>query len=117
MFQKATLSRNTAPRHFGLPWSATDSVIPQGEGTIEWLHSRLDTTRLNNDNAIQVSSHGKQWRFNPAADVLLRHLSESGPVLMSQFFGRFQGDFEREQMRELLGFLVDAGMIAITPVE
>jgi hypothetical protein len=99
---------------FGLPWSATDRVIPHSNGHIELIGTRpLDSSWVNGDESVETTSDGVFMRFDKAAGPLISHLYEKGKTSVDEFLNRFRDMFEAEELMSFLRYLAEGGVISV----
>lgn len=68
------LDAKSRPRAvFGLPWTASEAMLPEGDFRVRWASSRTTPVALNGH--VTVAANGRQWRFAPAAAPLLQQLT------------------------------------------
>jgi ribosomal protein L16 Arg81 hydroxylase len=101
----------------GLPWTATDSVLPVGDGhAIVLLAPRALTMRhLPELGQIEILYSGRTWKFDRDLDPLFASLDDSGRLSMGDFYAQWSDRFTREQLAAFLVDLVKAGIIELRP--
>jgi hypothetical protein len=65
-------------------------------------------------DTISLSVAGKELTFNDATLPLFDCLSECAPLSIGDFFDRFKGEFQHEQLVDFLSDLVKHGVLVIS---
>jgi ribosomal protein L16 Arg81 hydroxylase len=102
---------------FGLPWSATESVLPPSlEGTIHVTapHGLRPYPSADADDSVQLYAEGKPvltFRRNvmPLCDFLMAH----SPISLAEFIRQFESQFDGTLLLGLLRELAVSGLIVI----
>jgi len=96
---------------FGLPWSATDEVIPRHESVqVHWTGSRV-TGLEEKDGVIVLPILGRRWRFAAAARPILDRLIQSFDCT-SEELEDISG-LDRDVVRAFLRELAASGLVTV----
>ncbi len=96
---------------FGLPWSATDEVIPRHESVhVHWTGSRLVALE-ENDGVLVLPALGRRWRFAPAARPILEQLIQNVDCSSEEL--EDISDLDRGVVREFLRELAASGLVTV----
>jgi hypothetical protein len=100
---------------FGLPWSATVDVLPEYE---DWVVTVLAPRGLeverDEGTNVKVTFLGKELTFNEITAPLFECLREDVSMTLSDFYRKFEGEFQREQLVDFLSDLVKHGVIVLS---
>lgn len=105
-----TDARAAARPHFGLPWTATPSVLsPQGdEARYRWTPVRM--TQTFTANSIKIECHNGKWNFALAAAPILTMLQDREAHSLSELSAAAPA-LAAETVRLFVKELADAGLI------
>lgn len=96
---------------FGLPWSATDEVIPGYDNVhVHWTSSRL-AAMDESEGVIVVPALGRKWRFAAAAGPILDRLIHTVDCTSQELEGI--SGLDRSVVRSFLRELAASGLVTV----
>jgi len=70
------MDAKTRPRpHLGLPWTATEKLLPAGGWRVKWTGSRDVRLQSTVPGEIAIHTNGRRWKFSETARALLTVLT------------------------------------------
>jgi hypothetical protein len=108
------LNDHAAPRtHISFPFCAT-GALPDSDDLVVWPVSprNLHIGHLG-DGLIEVRQDGQSYRFRAEAVPLLECIQNGTPVVIREFYRRFDGLFPRLELQQFLTDLLNQGLICI----
>ncbi len=101
----------SAPQQHGsnIPWSASAS----GDQSIAILAPRKIRIKRADDSTIVLVAMGKRLAFPEEAASMLHYLADRAPVRVSEFYKTFEGEFDPDELSDLLSALSKNGIIGL----
>jgi hypothetical protein len=94
-----------------LPWSATPSIVPEGDFRVRWSGARAARVSADGEGTVSVEALGRRWRFATDARPLLEAL------VIGEEFGTEQliaaAGLDARIVRALLRELAAEGLVAV----
>jgi hypothetical protein len=109
----AHLDAHSAARpHFGLPWSATDDVLPPGTWRAQWSGNRPVNIEATGDE-LTLPAFGRRWKFAAAARPLLELLVSGRECTEDDFRTAANGSLSSGVVREFVRELAANGLVVV----
>jgi Cupin superfamily protein len=109
----AHLDAHSAARtHFGLPWSATDDVLPPGTWRAQWSgHRRAKIEAIGDE--LTLTAFGRRWKFVAAARPLLDLVVSGRECTEDDFRKAANGSLTSRVVREFIRELAANGLVVV----
>ena len=105
-------ARSVARPHFGLPWSATEAVLPCGPWRVKWNGNRPVHIEATGDE-LTIAAFGRKWRFVVAARPLLELVVSGRECTEDDLARAAKGSFDSRVLREFVRELGANGLVVI----
>jgi hypothetical protein len=104
------LDANSRPRaRFGLPWTATESMLPERDFRVRWAASRATPLAMNGQ--ITLSASGRRWSFATPAAPLLELLVSGRECTLADL--ESTAPLDAATIREFLRELISNGLVVL----
>lgn len=112
--QRFTGKAATRP-FFGLPWSATPRGVPDtGHGSyLICLASPFGLEGFKDEKKIELRFDREVFNFDPSMLPVFQSLETDAPYSIAEFFQRFSSQFERGELEQFLGRLINIGIVVV----
>jgi hypothetical protein len=102
------------PRAYaGLPWSATQDVLPDASGALVRLAAPRPLNLRVEDGIVEFTARKKRWRLAEGALVVLRPLEERRICTVAELCEAARGKLDERTVRAFLRELIVHGLVVI----